>query len=113
MINWTSYVGGLFFAPGLVLGAATSITSHNIQTDLVNQSGRVSLGYLHDAGYDVSQAPLAWWTLASKPKKTLAQTSIPPRSINLYRTLGFVWSNYTEAPTTPAPSPTPSSIATK
>ena len=113
VINWTSYVGGLFFAPGLVLGAATSITSHNIQTDLVNQSGRVSLGYLHDAGYDVSQAPLAWWTLASKPKKSLAETSVPPRSVNLFRTLGFGWSNEPNTPSSTSPPPAGSTVSTK
>jgi hypothetical protein len=63
-------------------------------SDILEQSGRVSLGLLHDAGYDLQQAPIAWWLLASKPSKNLVDTKIPPRAINLYQTLGIVWKNY-------------------
>jgi hypothetical protein len=88
-------VGG-FFVPGLGLASeATGIAAHNIQTNLLNQSGRVSLGYLHDAGYDIRQARLAWWTLASKPKKTL------------------VWSNDFDASASSTPATAASPLATK
>jgi hypothetical protein len=113
VINWTSFVGGLFFAPGLVLAEATSITSHNIQTNLINQSGRVSLGYLHDAGYDERQAPIAWWRLASKSKKPLAETTIPPRSANLFRTIGLVWSTEIDASPKPNLTPADGAVSTK
>ena len=94
---------GSIFVPGL--GAAAGIANYaagkSIRTDLLEQSGRVSLGLLHDAGYDLQQAPIAWWLLASKPSKKLADTTIPPRAITLYQTIGTVWRNY---PPAPAPS---------
>ena len=70
--------------------------SKSMETDLFNQSGRVSLGLLHDAGYDIQQAPVAWWILASKPGKKFTEINIPSRSLNLYRTIGLVWKNYPE-----------------
>ncbi|QHS51872.1 hypothetical protein [Edaphobacter sp. 12200R-103] len=90
-----SNVGG-FFVPGLGLatGVANYASAKSIRTDLLDQSGRVSLGLLHDAGYDLQQAPIAWWLLAAKPSKSLAETKIPPRAENLYRTIGLIWRNY-------------------
>lgn len=90
-----SDVGG-FFVPGLGLatGVANYASAKSIRTDLLDQSGRVSLGLLHDAGYDLQQAPIAWWLLAAKPSKSLAETKIPPRAENLYRTIGLIWRNY-------------------
>jgi hypothetical protein len=94
IVNLATGIGG-FFVPGLGLtSAATGVSGHKIQTDLLNQSGRVSLGLLHDAGYDINQAPIAWWTLASKPGKTLAETTIPSRAGNLYQAIGLIWRNY-------------------
>jgi hypothetical protein len=88
------FVGG-FFVLGLGLGSeAASLASHKINVDELNRSGWVRLCLMHDAGYDVNQTPIAWWTLASKPSKTLAKTSLPERSINLYKTLGVVWRAY-------------------
>ncbi len=81
---------GSIFVPGLGLAtsAANYAAAKSIRTGILGQSGRVSLGLLHDAGYDLQQAPIAWWLLASKPSKNLADTKIPPRAINLYQTLG-------------------------
>jgi hypothetical protein len=61
-----------------------------------DQSGRVSLGLLHDAGYDISQAPIAWWQLRTKTGKDLADTPIPPRSLNLYKSIGITWHAYSD-----------------
>jgi hypothetical protein len=57
------------------------------------QSGRVSLGLLHDAGYDIDQAPIAWWLLAPKEPKPVAEVTMPPRATYLYRILGETWHN--------------------
>jgi len=99
--NTATALGGIF-VPGLGLaGLATMPASKSIQTDLLEQSGRVSLSLLHDAGYDLQQAPLAWWLVAAKPSKGLAQTNIPPRALNLYRALGLIWKNSPEAAAPP------------
>ena len=81
------------FVPGL--GLATSLGTYKVQKHVQNlqleQSGRVSLDLLHDAGYDIAQAPLAWWTLASKTPKPLEQIPLPPRAATLYMALGTTW----------------------
>lgn len=83
-----------FFVPGagILTGLSTYTAAKSINTDLTDQSGRVSLCLLHDAGYDIQQAPMAWWILESKSSASLAK-KVPQRSINLYRTIGLVWKN--------------------
>jgi hypothetical protein len=103
-------IGGIF-VPGLSLASlAMYPAGKSMQTDLLNQSGRVSLGLLRDAGYDIQQAPVAWWLLASKPSKSLTETSVPPRALNLYQTIGLVWKNYPSG--TPAVPPAAPSAPT-
>jgi hypothetical protein len=83
-------------------GAATIATTSVATADKRNaedQSGRVSLGLLHDAGYDINQAPIAWWLLATDTAEKLPSTPLPPRAANLYKSLGSTWRNYTEAST--------------
>lgn len=84
------------------LGAATYAITSVAAADKRNaedQSGRVSLGFLHDAGYDINQAPITWWLLATDTAQKLASTPLPPRAANLYKSIGSTWHNYTEAPT--------------
>ena len=57
------------------------------------QSGRVSLSLLSDAGYDIHQAPLAWWLLASKKPKDLADISLPSRAVYLHQTIAATTDN--------------------
>ena len=57
------------------------------------QNERVSLCLLHDAGYDIQQAPVAWWLLASKEPKEMTAIKMPERSAYLYRILGTTWAN--------------------
>jgi hypothetical protein len=95
-----SAVGGLS-----TLGATSLITSSVANADKHNaedQSGRVSLGLLHDAGYDIAQAPITWWLLAESSARDLSSISLPPRAANLYRSLGVTWHNYAEASTAPS-----------
>jgi predicted Zn-dependent protease len=109
MATGAAVIGGAF-VPGLGWAGmiAKSVSDASIETDLMQQSGRVSLDLLHDAGYDLRQAPVAWWLLAAKPSKSLAETKIPPRAINLYRAIGLIWKNRLET-VIPANGPTTSS----
>ena len=97
--NLASTAAGIF-VPGV--GVATGVRAKSIHDDLLNQSGRVSLGLLHDAGYDITQAPVAWWLLAHNSPGDLSSVHIPPRAANLYKSLGTTWHNYTEASIAPS-----------
>lgn len=57
------------------------------------QAARVSLDLTHDAGFDVRQAPIAWWLLASRNPKPIADIYLPWESATLYQILGKVWHN--------------------
>jgi hypothetical protein len=81
------------FVPGL--GLATDLAgggaAQHIYDLQLQQSGRVSLCLLHDAGYNLDEAPLAWWLLAAKPNRQLDQTKLPPRAATLYTMLATTW----------------------
>jgi hypothetical protein len=85
-------VGGLLI-PGLGVAtwAATGTVADKIHTMQLEQSGRVSLCLLHDAGYNIEQAPLAWWLLEPRRPKDIADTPVPRRSAYLYEVLGTTW----------------------
>ncbi|HEX4022321.1 MAG TPA: M48 family metalloprotease [Acidobacteriaceae bacterium] len=55
------------------------------------QSGRVSLGLLQDAGYDIHEAPRAWWLLAPKNPQKIVNIRMPQRAAYLYHMLGTTW----------------------
>ncbi len=84
--------GGLL-VPGL--GIATGVADYKVATHLIlmqeQQSGRVSLDYLNDAGFDVTLAPRTWWLLGTRPSHPLAEASLPPRAANLFAELGRSW----------------------
>jgi hypothetical protein len=73
--------------------AAGSVFSTVTRQMEEEQSGRVSLGLLRDAGYDIRQAPIAWWLLATDAADKIPSTPIPPRASNLYKSLGSTWRN--------------------
>jgi len=84
----------------LAVGAAALGVSSKAQKEedaALAQSARVSLWLLHDAGYNIQQAPLAWWMLASKKEKPLDQVSLPLFSKILYEALGTIWRNASPA----------------
>jgi hypothetical protein len=58
-----------------------------------DQSDRVALCLMHDAGYDIDQAPLAWWLLAPKNPRSISKIPMPRRAAYLYRILGESWNN--------------------
>jgi hypothetical protein len=86
--NWLQLAEGV---PGLASFGAGQVMSGVAITKLEHQSGRVSLSLMHDAGYDVDEAPKAWWRLASKTPKPLASIALPERSGYLYQVLAEDW----------------------
>jgi len=89
-----AFLGGMLVpvaGPAIELGALGGQEQMLIRIE--EQSGRVSLALLHDAGFDVNQAPLAWRLLAPKKAKPTAETAIPARAAYLYRILGEIWNN--------------------
>ena len=65
------------------------------------QRARVSLSLLRDAGYDVYQAPVAWWSLGSKKPKGISEIPITVHSRYLYAAIGETLPQPT-LPTAPA-----------
>jgi hypothetical protein len=85
-------IGGAF-VPGLGLAtlATNSVVGSKMMQHIMGQSSRVSLCLMHDAGYDVTEAPRAWWLLADTKSKGLDRTPLPARSKYLYKFLGETW----------------------
>ncbi len=81
------------FVPGL--GLATDLANYKASAIMLRhteeQSGRVSLVFLHDAGYDIHQAPVAWWLLAPKKPEKITEIPLPERSAYLYQVIGTTW----------------------
>jgi hypothetical protein len=82
-----AFVPGLGLAgqAGLVTGAVVILKREE------EQSARVSLVLLHQAGYDLAEAPIAWWILGSSKEKPLEKTGMPTRAKYLYRILDTTW----------------------
>ena len=98
-----------FFVPGIaaaswLAGKRATSTVHNQQQ---NQSGRVGLDLMHDAGYDITQAPIAWWLLGSAKPEPIDKIKMPSRAANLYMVLGTTWHTPDPAagPSDASPSP--------
>ncbi|HEY1804252.1 MAG TPA: hypothetical protein VGG45_07195 [Terracidiphilus sp.] len=92
-LAYASALAAAFVPYGAGLGFAVGNTAIRLIVKEMHQSGRVSLDLLHDAGYDVDQAPLAWWLLASQKAKPIAEIEMPERAGYLYRILGECWHN--------------------
>jgi hypothetical protein len=81
-------LGSLYsLAPGLIMGKKISEAEQRIQ----DQAARVSLWLMKDAGYTLSEAPKAWWILATKKPKPLVDLKLPERVAYLYEVLGTNW----------------------
>lgn len=77
---------------GLVSGSLVWSAQSAVDNDLAKeQSDRVALDLMNDAGYDVTQAPLAWWLLASEKPRPLAEIELPFRTASLYDVLATTW----------------------
>lgn len=84
-----SYV---YFNP-LIAWGLTESAKKAVEQIRDDQSGRVALCLMHDAGYDIEEAPKAWWLLNSKNPKPISKISLPHRAAYLYRILGETWNN--------------------
>ena len=91
-VSLAGTAGGLV-VPGLGLatGISTAVAAEHLLHEAQRQSGRISLCYLHDAGFDLNEAPKAWWLLASKKPKPLSQINLPFRAEILFTELGTTW----------------------
>lgn len=76
---------------GLATDLAGGGVAAHVHSLELQQSGRVSLCFLHNAGYDITQAPLAWWLLAPKSAKPVDDITLPSRALTLYIALGTTW----------------------
>ena len=90
-------------AEAVVPGAAavslgTFATRSVMERHRLEQSGRVSLALLSDAGYDIAEAPRAWWLLSSKKPKEIANIPVPERAAYLYGIIAVAWPPKTAAP---------------
>jgi hypothetical protein len=86
----SAVAGGL--VPGLGLASiATGSEAAKMERLRQEQGDRVSISLLRDAGYDTSQAPLAWWLLSSNQPQDLAAIPLPRRALFLYQFLGETW----------------------
>jgi hypothetical protein len=83
------FLPGLDLATGIVGNAARN----HVRGLQLAQSSRVSLCLLHDAGYDIQQAPLAWWVLAGKKDEPIEKIGLPVHAEHLYNLLGLIWRN--------------------
>lgn len=84
----------IFLPPPVdLLGIAAGATREEVITRMEQQTERVSLGMLRDAGYEVDEAPKAWWRLATKKQGPLADEVLPERTAYLYFMLGETWNN--------------------
>jgi len=90
-IDTTTAAAYLAYWPtGPGIGDAARVAARHKQEQ---QSDRVSLWLMHDAGYDIDQAPIAWWLLASTEPKPISEIPMPRRTADLYGVLGECWNN--------------------
>jgi hypothetical protein len=79
-------------AAGAILGTATGAGEYGEAVQHAHeQSARVSLGLMSDAGYTLAEAPKAWWILSSKKPKPMVDVQLPDRVQSLYEALGTTW----------------------
>jgi hypothetical protein len=90
------------FVPGAGLAAtAAGVSEEEMMIKAEHQSGRVSLGLLRDAGYDINQAPIAWWLLAANKPEPTSSILLPHRAAYVYRAIGENWQTIDIAPPKP------------
>jgi hypothetical protein len=91
LASWASFVpviGGPVMLASIGTGTAQAVKLAKEQ----RQSERVSLTLMHDAGYDVNEAPKAWWLLNSTKPQPVQFIAMPDQTTYLYRLLAELWS---------------------
>ncbi len=110
-------VGGAF-VPGLGLASlfAGDAAAEKMLRRAEDQSGRVSLQLLHDAGFNIAEAAMAWWLLSSSKPKPMTEIPLPYRAAYLYGEIYSTWppSALTQpVPTQPAPAQPAAELSTR
>lgn len=85
--------GALMALGGIATVSAGLYELHKAGELSQQQSERVSLSLMHDAGFDVSQAPVAWQILASKDGKNNANAATSDVSTYLLSIIGLEYSH--------------------
>lgn len=83
-------IGGIgWLAPSFLAGNK----KEDLERAESEQRIRVSLALMHDAGYNLAEAPKTWWLLASKTPKPFSEIEMPDEAIYSYVILGSTWRN--------------------
>jgi hypothetical protein len=85
-------IAGLAGLGVIGLGHVAKVDAETILRSML-QSGRVSLGLMSDAGYEINQAPIAWWLLGKEKAAPISEIPIPLRATYSYKMLGECWNN--------------------
>ena len=92
----TAAAGVVLPGVGIATLATELVANSKILKHEEEQSGRVSLALLHNAGFDVAEAPKTWWLLAPSHPKPLSDIEMPYRTHYLYGMLATTWRSTTE-----------------
>ncbi len=81
-----------FFVPflGLATSLGTGVAGSKMERQLEEQCGRMSMVLLNDAGFDLRQAPIAWWRLSTKQADFMKKQP-PQHSAYLFKVLATMW----------------------
>ncbi len=93
-------LGGMpFVGPlaGIAMESGGLYAMHNAGEVSQLQSARVSLSLMHDAGYDVRQAPVAWQILSSKDANDSSTKAPSPQATYLLSIIGQEYAHGTGA----------------
>jgi hypothetical protein len=90
LASWAEFVP-LIGGPAALAGIGSGTTQLVVIRKEEHQSGRVSLDLMYDAGYDVREAPMAWWLLNSRKPKPVEEIDMPDRAAYLYRIIAETW----------------------
>lgn len=92
-------LGGMpFVGPlaGIAMESGGLYQMHNAGELMQLQSERVSLSLMHDAGYDVRQAPRAWQILSSRNGKDSMKSALSEQSAYLLSIIGLEYAHSAE-----------------
>ena len=84
-------LGGLFVTGGVLWPTASAVAQHVREERREEQSTRVALTLMDDAGFDISEAPKAWWRLSTPEQKPLGEIPMPERARYAYQVLSTAW----------------------
>ncbi len=75
---------------GLATQVGTGVSAYRDAKHFEEQCGRIALVLMDDAGFDIQQAPIAWWHLSSS-KPEFMRDKVPSRAAYLFEILSTDW----------------------